>query len=468
MTGRDRVPRRALVVGFARSGTAVARVLTALQCEVVAVDDAPSPSGRAIAGALGVELVTAPSEGDLRRMVGAVDLVVASPGVPPTHPVFAVAPPGITVSEIELAYRLAAGGPSIVAVTGTNGKTTVTSLVTAMLARSGVATRAAGNIGFPLVEAVVEPGLDVVVAEVSSFQLALTSSFRPAVGAWLNLAEDHLDWHRDFAQYAAAKERIWANQGEHDVAVANAEDPEVSARARRSRGRLVTFGLVSGDYREDGEHLLGPGGEVLALRSDLRRDLPHDRANALAALAIALAAGADLASCVDGLRAAEPLAHRVELVARVGDVEYYDDSKATTPAAVVAALAGFRSVVLVAGGRNKGVDLGAIAAYVRDGVRTGGEVDGVSGGGRHVLLRGVVAMGESASELQQAFAPDWPVVVVHSMDEAVAQASRLALPGDVVLLSPGCASFDWYGSYEERGADFVRAVLELVGSTGRR
>ena len=149
-------------------------------------------------------------------------------------------------------------------------------------------------------------------------------------------------------------------------------------------------------------------------------------------------------------------------------MEYYDDSKATTPAAVVAALAGFRSVVLVAGGRNKGVDLGAIAAYVRDGVRTGGEVDGVSGGGRHVLLRGVVAMGESASELQQAFAPDWPVVVVHSMDEAVAQASRLALPGDVVLLSPGCASFDWYGSYEERGADFVRAVLELVGSTGRR
>lgn len=459
------VGRRVLVVGFARTGAAVARVLAPRGCEVVAVDDAPSTAARRAARDLGVELFANPAEAELGALAAQADLVVVSPGVPPTHPVMALAPPGTVVSEIELAYRL--GGPPIAAVTGTNGKTTVTSLVAAMLAESGIAARAAGNIGYPLVEAMVEAGLDVVVAEVSSFQLALTSTFRPVVGAWLNLAEDHLDWHGDLASYAAAKERIWANQDVSDVAVANAEDAEVASRARRVRSRLVTFGLDTGDFRCAGDGLVGPGGAVLARRADLVRDLPHDRANALAALAVATSLGADPLACARALASQGPLPHRVELVGRVDGVDYYDDSKATTPSAVLAALAGFTSVVLVAGGRNKGLDLGAIPAHLR---RLAGEDPGPGDAGddraRPVALggtrlRAVVAIGESAPDIERAFAPDWPVVVAASMDEAVAAAAGLARDGDAVLLSPGCASFDWYGSYEERGADFARAVRAL-------
>jgi UDP-N-acetylmuramoylalanine--D-glutamate ligase len=367
-----------------------------------------------------------------------------------------------------------------VAITGTNGKTTVTSLVAAMLAQSGVKVRAAGNIGYPLVEAVNEPGLDLVVAEVSSFQLALTTTFHPVVAAWLNLAEDHLDWHPDLADYAAAKARIWARQLASDVTVANAEDAAVMEHARRSAGRLVTFGLERGDFHLAGDELVGPSGPagpaggVWASVADLARAMPHDRANALAALAIASAAGASPAACLAALRSQQLLPHRVELVASVAGTEYYDDSKATTPSAVVAALAGFRSVVLVAGGRNKGLDLGAIAAAVRGGgqsARSGAGLAGATAGtpatAPMTRLRGVVAIGEAAGEVEAAFSAEWPVARASSMGEAVAQAARMAEPGDAVLLSPGCASFDWYGSYEERGADFASAVRALPGATRR-
>ncbi len=348
------------------------------------------------------------------------------------------------LSEIELAYRLAE--IPIVAVTGTNGKTTVTSLVAEMLVASGVSAAAAGNIGYPLVEAVRRPGLEVVVAEVSSFQLALTEAFRPSVATWLNLAEDHLDWHGDLDHYVGSKARIWANQETGDVAVANAEDPVVAEAARDARGRVLTFGLAAGDYHKDGERLVGPDGRELASVADLSRDMPHDVANALAALATAMAAGATAEGCRAALRGAQPLAHRVELVGRVGGVGYYDDSKATTPSAVAAALAGFEVAVLIAGGRNKGLNLGAL--------RRGAE----AGGARRV--RAVVAIGEAAAEVAAAF-DGYTVVSADSMDAAVTEASRLAQPGDAVLLSPGCASFDWYASYEERGQDFVRAVQRL-------
>jgi len=315
-----------------------------------------------------------------------------------------------------------------------------------MLVASGVSAAAAGNIGYPLVEAVRRPGLEVVVAEVSSFQLALTETFRPSVATWLNLAEDHLDWHGDLDHYVRSKARIWANQEADDVAVANAEDPVVAEAARAARGRVLTFGLAVGDYRRDGGRLVGPDGRELVSIAELSRDLPHDVTNALAALATAVAAGATADGCTTALRNAKPLAHRVELVGRVGDVAYYDDSKATTPSAVAAALAGFEAVVLIAGGRNKGLDLGAL--------RRGAE----AGGARRV--RAVVAIGEAAAEVAAAF-DGYTVVGADSMQAAAAEAQRLARPGDAVLLSPGCASFDWYASYEERGQDFVRAVRRL-------
>ncbi|MBO0714878.1 MAG: UDP-N-acetylmuramoyl-L-alanine--D-glutamate ligase, partial [Acidimicrobiales bacterium] len=373
-----------------------------------------------------------------------VEAVVVSPGVPIQHPVFRMGRP--VLSEVELAGRLTTA--PMVAVTGTNGKTTVTTLVARMLEASGRQALAAGNIGLPLLDAVSLPA-EVLVVEVSSFQLALTEQFRPHVAVWLNLAPDHLDWHPSFEHYAAAKAKIFANQGPGDVAIANAEDPAVLAAATSAAGRLVTFGLDAGDFRMRGEQLVAPGGETIIGSRDLPRSLPHDRANALAAAAAALSAGADIGACRSVLACFEGLPHRVQLVGEAGGIRFYDDSKATTPASVLAALSGFESVVLIAGGRNKGLDLSALG----------------DGRGR---LRAVVAMGEAADEISAAFAgrPAVPVIRASSMADAVQAAAGAAEQGDAVLLSPGCTSFDWYGSYAERGEDFTRLVKELAGTGG--
>jgi UDP-N-acetylmuramoylalanine--D-glutamate ligase len=381
-------------------------------------------------------------------LVATADLVVPSPGVPHAHPVYDIArAAGVPVlSEIELAARATA--VPIVAVTGTNGKTTVTTLITDMLTASGRRAIAAGNIGLPLVEA-IERDADVLVAEVSSFQLEHTETFRPSVAVWLNVAEDHLDWHPSFEHYVAAKSRIWCNQGTDDVAVANAEDATVLSAARVAPGALVTFCITAGDYRVEAGSLVTPAGEKIVAIADLPRALPHDLANDLAAVAASLAAGAELDACRSILMSFTGLPHRVQLVGDAGGVRYYDDSKATTPASVVAAARGFDSVVLIAGGRNKGLSLSPLAEVADH-------------------LRAVVAIGEAAGEVEAAFAGVRSVTRARSMHDAVASAHGLAEAGDVVLLSPGCASFDWYGNYAERGDDFVRAVNDLLAAEARR
>jgi UDP-N-acetylmuramoylalanine--D-glutamate ligase len=367
----------------------------------------------------------------------------------------AAAAAGVAVhSELELGWerlrdRPAAERPALVAITGTNGKTTVTSLVAAMLVSSGLVAVAAGNIGLPFIDAAALAA-DVLVAEVSSFQLQYTDSFHPAVSCWLNLAEDHLDWHPTAAHYAAAKARIWACQSPGDTAVVNRDDPAVMAAAADPHHgvpagvEVVAFGLAAGDYRQDGEVLLGPGGTLLVKSSELTRSLPLDVANALAAAATARAAGASIEGCQTALRQFTALPHRVELVAERDGVRWYDDSKSTTPASVLAAVAGFESVVLIAGGRNKGLDLGVL-------------------GQATPRLRAVVAIGEAAEDVEAAFSGRVPLTRAASMAAAVAAAANVAVPGDVVLLSPGCASFDWYRSYAERGEEFTTLVAELVG-----
>lgn len=344
--------------------------------------------------------------------------------------------------EVELASRWSIC--PLVAVTGTNGKTTVTSLIADMLVASGIPSIAAGNIGLPLSDAVANEDLRVVVAEVSSFQLAFAESFRPVVAVWLNLAPDHLDWHGDTDAYIAAKARIWANQGPGDVAVVNADDPVVMAQAARAPSRIVTFGLEPdrAQYTIVNGRLRGPDGP-LADVSTLGRAMPHDLGNALAASAAAIAAGANTAGVQAALAAFALPPHRLTLVAYAGGVRWYDDSKATNPHATVAAVGGFDSVVLLAGGRNKGLDLTALA-----------EVAG--------KVRAVVAIGEAAPQVAAAFDGLCPVWVAESMKEAVTLAANAAQPGDAVLLSPGCASFDWYRSYAERGDDFAAAVHAML------
>jgi UDP-N-acetylmuramoylalanine--D-glutamate ligase len=434
---------RALVVGLGVAGEAAARQLARRGWSVAVAEDRPSDAARRRAEGLrglGVEVVEAPEPGALDALVDGADLLVPSPGVPRRHRATTRALAlGIPVwTEFELAARWSS--VPLVAVTGTNGKTTVTTLVARMLEASGRRTVLAGNNDLPLVDA-IDADLDVVVVEASSFRLEFTETFAPRVGTWLNLAPDHLDWHEDMASYAAAKAKLWGNAGPDDVAVANAEDPVVLEAARAGRARLVTFGLEAGDWRLAGDELVGPDGPVLSV-GELARALPHDVANALAAAATATAAGAGAGAVASVLRSFRGLPHRITPVGEHGGVRWLDDSKATDPHAAVAAVRGFASVVLVAGGRNKGLDLSVLAD----------EAD---------RLRAVVAIGEAAPEVVAAFAgTSVPVTTAASMDEAVASARAAARSGDVVLLSPGCASFDWYGSYGERGDDFARAVAE--------
>lgn len=452
--------RDALVLGFAVTGQAAARALRGLGLTVIAVDDGEiSPNTERVASDLGVELVARPPRALLAELAGRSQLVVLSPGVPPSHPIFAVADQDKIVAEIELAFSLSA--VPVVAITGTNGKTTVTSLVTEILRAAGKRAEAVGNIGRPFIEAVSDTGTEIFVVEVSSFQLAWTKTFRPSVACWLNLAEDHLDWHAGLDEYAAAKARIWANQQSSDVAVVNADDPVVMKWSATAPGRAVTFGRREADFTERSGVIVGPTGPICAV-SDLPRSLPHDVTNSCAASAVAMSAGADAASCAQALRLGVPMRHRIEFVGESEAIRYYDDSKATTPSAVLAALTGLDPVILIAGGRNKGLDLGAIV----DGLEEESARDAGPGLGR---LHGVVAIGESAADIVRAFGEraGVPVQRTGSMAEAVETARAMARSGDSVLLSPGCASFDWYRSYGERGDDFARAVRNLAERESR-
>jgi UDP-N-acetylmuramoylalanine--D-glutamate ligase len=445
-------PGRTLLVGFAVTNQAVARALLARGGEVVATDDHPTPATRAAAESGGVELIEAPDDARLDALVASVDAIVPSPLVPDRHPVFASATrAGVPVlSEFDLARTW--DDRPLVAITGTDGKTTVTTLVTEMFEASGVRAAAVGNTEVPLVEAIDDPGVEVFVVEASSFRLGHTHRFSPRVATWLNFAPDHLDVHESLDAYEAAKARIWAHLPPAATAVANADDPVVM-RHVPAGVETVTFGLGTdpdaADVHPVDGRLVATEGRVLVRIDELHGTLPHDVANALAASATALAGGASLEGVRRALRSFRGLPHRVAAVGEWQGVRWYDDSKATAPHATLAALRGFPSVVLIAGGRNKGLDLTVLAT----------EAD---------RLRGAVAIGEAAPEVEAAFAGTAvPVVTVTTvMADAVAAAADLSRPGDVVLLSPACASFDWFGSYHERGEAFVSAVLARFAPEG--
>lgn len=449
---------RVLAVGLGVTGDAVLRWARAQGHGVTVVDDRPDAvtvARRATADALGVAVEPMPVGPAADARLAAVDLVVPSPGVPEGHPFLqAAVRAGVPRrSEVDLAAELlAAAGRPLVAITGTNGKTTVTELTAAMCVASGVDAVTAGNIGAPLLDEAARDTRRVVVAEVSSFQLALTTAtFRPRAAAILNLADDHLDWHRTFDAYVQAKARVFRAQGPGDLLVYNADDPVVAALAAEAPGRTVAFTVASGaaaGYRVQvgatGPVLVAADGRVLVAVDALRAGAPHDLANALAAAALALEVGATAEGVSAALRAFERGAHRVQVVGEVHGVRYVDDSKATNVHAALAAIRGFPRAVLIAGGRNKGLDLSPLRA-----------------GADHLV--GVVAIGDAGAEVEAAFRGAVPVTVATSMADAVRAASDFAQPGDVVLLSPACASFDWYRSYAERGDDFAREVARLAG-----
>ena len=444
------IAERALIVGFGITGEAMARALTARGADVLVVDDHPSPERRRRAELAGVELLEAPDREQWRTLVEGRSAVLPTPGLPEVHPVFAEAARASVpvLSEFDLAA--AWDDRPVLAITGTNGKTTVTMMVTDMMNASGRSAVAVGNTETPLVAAIDDPTVDVFVVEASSFRLAATQRFVPTAATWLNFAADHLDVHASLERYEHAKARIWSDlDADHGTAIANADD-EVVMRHRNPQARTRTFGLgdrASVDYGVRGEQLLAPDDEPLVRTGELFRSLPHDISNALAASATARAGGATFDGVREVLRTFAGLPHRVELVGERDGVRWYDDSKATAPHATVAAVTGFASVVLIAGGRNKGLDLsplGELAPHVR----------------------AVVAIGEAADDVVAAFAGRRPTVVATTMADAVARAAALAEPGDAVVLSPGCASFDWFTSYGHRGDVYTAEVRNLLGGAG--
>jgi UDP-N-acetylmuramoylalanine--D-glutamate ligase len=434
---------RYLVAGLARTGTSVIRMAQRDGDDVIGYDDNEAVAAR-VATDFGLERVGS-TAAFADAALAEVDEVIVSPGFPLAHPLRAAASArGVPIiGDVELAARRT--DAAIIAVTGTNGKSTVTRLITDMLLAGGHKAVEAGNVGYPMLDAVEDPA-EYYVVEVSSFQLADADAFHPLVGVWTNLSPDHLDWHPDVDHYIASKARLWANQTDADVAVVNAEDPVVMQASTGIAARRVTFGINTGAARVVDGHLRGPQHEDLGGVEAMARPFPHELANGLAAACAALAVGVDADVCASVLRDFRGLPHRIQLVGHIGGVPCFDDSKATTPASVVTALAAFPSAVLIAGGKNKGLDLSVLA-----------------GAAEHV--RAVVAIGTAADEVADAFEGVRPVRRATSMDDAVALAVEEAQPGDAVLLSPACTSWDAYRDYAERGDDFARAVREFAGAT---
>jgi UDP-N-acetylmuramoylalanine--D-glutamate ligase len=372
------------------------------------------------------------------------ELVVPSPGVPRER--YASRARRVW-GDLELLYR--ALPVPLIAITGTNGKSTTTLLVESLLRGAGLRARAAGNLGAPALGLVGEP-LDWAVLEVSSFQLETTEAFRPRVAAILNLSPDHLDRHGSFEAYLAAKKRILENQTPRDTAVLNWDDPAVRNLAEGTRARVVPFrtqGPVDHGACLDADSILwrdrGTPARRLSLDGLELRGL-HNRENAVAAVAIAAAAGADPERTATALAGFRGLPHRCQEVGRAGGAVFIDDSKATNPGAAIRSLESFSSpVVWIAGGRDKGLDFAALADAAAK------------------RVRGAVLIGEAAETLEGALGDRVPVAHADSIEAAVAQAARMAREGDVVLLSPACASHDQFRDYRERGERFSAAASAL-------
>jgi UDP-N-acetylmuramoylalanine--D-glutamate ligase len=439
--------KRVLIVGLARTGIACARFLVG-QGAKVAISDLRSEMDlreeiAALQG-LAVEYLLA---GEERRWLEGVDLVLPSPGVPAKNPLLEEAGSrGIAIlSEIELAYRFL--GCPLVAITGTNGKSTTTTLVGEILKANGTKVFVGGNIGAPLI-GFVGGDWQWGVVEVSSFQLEWIQEFRPRVAVLLNLTEDHLDRYPDFASYCRAKERVLENQTPEDIAVLNRDDPLVWAMRQKSRARVVSFGseeIEVGVFSRPGEIVWrDPSREERFLLRFVKIQGVHNVENMMAAIAVAKALGVPAPAIQRALEAFPGLEHRLEFVREKAGVRYYNDSKGTNVGAVVKSLASFsQPVILLAGGVDKGGDYGVLRERV----------------GKRV--RRLVLFGAARERIAEALGGVTETVLVDDLQAAVRDAHEHARSGDVVLLSPACSSFDMFRNYAERGRVFKSLVQAL-------
>jgi UDP-N-acetylmuramoylalanine--D-glutamate ligase len=448
--GFDLQGKRVLVVGLARTGVTVSLFSAGYGATVTAVDEKPEAELADTAARLRAAGVKLELGAHTPASFLAQDLIVVSPGVPANLPALELArAKGIPVwSEIELAWRFLRG--KLVAITGSNGKTTTTSLVAHIFKTAGVPTLVGGNIGTPLL-ALVESSTDssVTVAEISSFQLETIQDFRPEVGVLLNLTPDHLDRHESFEAYAAAKMRLFENQLDRDAAVLNADDPEITKRMP-SRPHIYWFSrqkrVAEGAFLRDGEIVFRADGAetVVARQSEISLRGDHNLENVLAACAATYLAGAPAVAIASGVKTFRAVEHRLEFVAEAGGVEFYNDSKATNVDATLKAIEAFPGpLIVILGGKDKGSPYTPLVEPLRQRARL-------------ALLIGDAA-GKIAADLGDAL----PVEKVGTLERAVKRATELARPGDVVLLAPACSSFDQFENYEHRGRVFKELVARL-------
>jgi UDP-N-acetylmuramoylalanine--D-glutamate ligase len=440
--------KRVGVVGLGhRTGVSVVRYLCAQGADVVAYDARPASAlGESLDSLRGVSFELE-SGTDHPISLMSASLLVVSPGVPVDRSYLVIArKAGIAVwGEIEFASRRIEA--PILAVTGSNGKSTTTALLGHILSVWGKSVFTGGNLGTPLIEAVDRP-YDFVVAEISSFQLETVETFRPRVGVFLNLAPNHLDRHTTVENYLACKERLFARMIGEDRAILNLGDPSCRAVAERIRASVWFFSHKRDSRAEvslDRDRIvLGDGRAIPLSRFPLFGE--HNRENALAATAAAVAAGCPLDAIERGLETFRALPHRLERVAEIGGVSFVNDSKSTTPDAAIRAIRAFQApILLLAGGRSKGAPYGKLAEEARGRVKR------------------AFFFGEAASEMARAFA-EIPHEVVSDLEGAVQRAKEEADSGDVVLLSPANASFDQFRDFEERG----RRFSEWVGGRADR
>jgi UDP-N-acetylmuramoylalanine--D-glutamate ligase len=449
-----------LVMGAARSGLAAARFLLACGARVILTDSkkrealekeiAPLLDPAVCSDKLVLELGSHNNESFAK-----CDFVVVSPGIPLTLPCFDISrQAGIPIiAEVELAYRHLKG--KIIGITGSNGKTTTTTLVSELLTSAGLKGYAAGNIGTALISFAMDSTPDNVYAvELSSFQLESIREFCPFIGSILNLTPDHMDRYAGFDDYVAAKQRIFMNQKSTDFAVLNADDAGTAAIAKQVRSAPVLFSRLHevehGAFIRKGRVIFRDaeresnlfGVSTVALKG------PHNLENVLAACAMAILAGAPPESLAETVRNFKGVEHRIEWVSEINGVQYYNDSKATNVDATIKSLEAFPgNILLIIGGKDKAGDFTVLKSLVQERVK-------------HVVL-----IGEAALKIRKALSGTADMSEASSMEEAVSMCRSLARQGDTVLLAPACASFDWFDNYEHRGRVFKAAVRKMQGAT---
>jgi UDP-N-acetylmuramoylalanine--D-glutamate ligase len=439
-----------VVVGAGRSGIAAAELLASKGASVTLVDHVAIPAAdQARLQQMGIRVEHGTHES---RQFDRADLIVLSPGVPPRQPVFETARErGVTIiGEIELASRWLTG--RVIAITGTKGKSTTTTLAARMLAHAGFSVTAGGNLGTPLSEQVASSTRAALhVVEVSSFQLETIDTFRPWIAVLLNLSPDHLDRHASFDEYARAKSRIFENQRTEDWAVVNADDPAALAIARNGRARRFDFAVTAspaeGVTVQDGQvaRRAGHTYESLFPVSAVELRGRHLLADVVAASAVSVLAGAPPAAMRAALQGFTGLEHALERVLDIGGVTFVNDSKATNVLSARQSIESFdRGVVAILGGRYKGGDF----ADLRVSLAQRGD--------------GVVAIGEAATQVTDALSGIVPIERATTMAEAVRRAYALARPGGTVVLAPACSSFDMFADYAARGRSFKDEVHRLA------